>query len=239
MTIFSRYLSLILVLIVATGLLGCRAVNLQGDVPLNTAANAQAAPAEQQVQQQPIIEPTQIPAQQETQQQVEQQPAQEAQPAEQTQVQVEPTAVPAQQPALNTDRGSHVVAFGETLGIIAEAYGVPVELLAQVNGIANVHYIDANQQLVIPSADEVAQWNGGVAAEYQPDPAQPAIDPAASAAGTAYDPNNYFEHTVQWGESLGYLSLVYDYSIADIAAYNGISDVDELDIGQVVRIPNQ
>lgn len=58
----------------------------------------------------------------------------------------EQTAVPAVTPFL------HIVARGETLGIIAARYNVSVSELVRLNNIANPDRIEVGQQLIIPVA---------------------------------------------------------------------------------------
>ncbi len=43
-------------------------------------------------------------------------------------------------------------------------------------------------------------------------------------------------HVVQSGETLGYIAELYDVSVADIAAANGITNLDSLDVGQELII---
>jgi murein DD-endopeptidase MepM/ murein hydrolase activator NlpD len=44
----------------------------------------------------------------------------------------------------------HIVAFGETLGIIAQQYDLDMEILAEVNNLADTDLIDVGQVLLIP-----------------------------------------------------------------------------------------
>ena len=56
-------------------------------------------------------------------------------------------------PVSAQDDGVYVVAPGDTLGVIAARYGVPLDLLVQVNDIANANSINVGQRLIIPTAD--------------------------------------------------------------------------------------
>ncbi len=60
-------------------------------------------------------------------------------------------------PLHGQDDGSYTVAPGDTLGAIAARFGVAVDSLAAVNGIADVNQIVVGQQLVIPTGN----WRGG------------------------------------------------------------------------------
>ncbi len=51
------------------------------------------------------------------------------------------------------DDGVYIVAPGDTLGLIAARYGVPLDLLTQVNEIDDPNRITVGQRLLIPTAD--------------------------------------------------------------------------------------
>lgn len=51
---------------------------------------------------------------------------------------------------------THVVSPGETLWLIAQKYGTTVEVLAQMNNLADVNYIEAGQSLKVPEVHIVA-----------------------------------------------------------------------------------
>ncbi len=78
---------------------------------------------------------------------------------------------------------------------------------------------DGGDAVADEPAEEAAPDAGGEA---------PAEEPPDTAVGTT--------HVVQSGETLGYIAELYDVSIADIAAANGISDLDSLDVGQELII---
>tara|TARA_B100000287_G_scaffold427779_1_gene478013 strand:+ start:229 stop:591 length:363 start_codon:yes stop_codon:yes gene_type:complete len=70
-----------------------------------------------------------------------------------TQVVEEPTptaiiVVPPKAPLIYT------VQAGDSLGIIANSFGVPIEELAAENGIDNYNLIQVGQELVIPEDDD-------------------------------------------------------------------------------------
>ncbi len=70
-----------------------------------------------------------------------------------TQVVEEPTptaiiVVPPKAPLIYT------VQAGDSLGIIANSFGVPIEELAAENGIDNYNLIQVGQELVIPEEEE-------------------------------------------------------------------------------------
>lgn len=58
----------------------------------------------------------------------------------------------APKPSPAAHRATHVVAKGETLGVIASRYGVTVAALKTTNHIADEHKLRAGQTLTIPHA---------------------------------------------------------------------------------------
>lgn len=63
-----------------------------------------------------------------------------------------PTAEPTPRP---TAGGTHIVASGESLSTIGLLYGVPWELIAEVNDIPAPYVIQVGQELLIPLAPPV------------------------------------------------------------------------------------
>lgn len=61
-------------------------------------------------------------------------------------------------------------------------------------------------------------------------------DPGESPDETAPNPTS---HTVQAGDTLGHIAELYDIAFDDLVAANGITNVDVLDIGQVLVIPSE
>ena len=91
---------------------------------------------------------------------------------------------------------THIVLPGETLGLIAQSYGVDIYTLASLNGITNAHLIHTWQELAIPSSASYRQQS------------------AIVSRGT---------HTVQRGETLDGIAKSYGLSLSDLIALNGIS----------------
>ncbi len=89
---------------------------------------------------------------------------------------------------------THIVRPGETLGIIAQNYGVDIYTLASANGISNAHLIYTWQELTIPSA---AGQQTAVAA----------------ARGT---------HIVRYGETLDGIAKSYGIALSDLMALNNV-----------------
>ncbi len=96
--------------------------------------------------------------------------------------------------AQRSSEASHVVRPGETLGLIAQRYGVDVYQLAALNGIGNAHLIYTWQRLALP--------------------ADAALDAAAVNSGGT--------HTVQPGESLGSIAALYDINLFELQVANNV-----------------
>ncbi|MDX1664020.1 MAG: LysM peptidoglycan-binding domain-containing protein [Candidatus Promineifilaceae bacterium] len=78
--------------------------------------------------------------------------------AQEAEASPEPDEVVEEEPEQDADDGPtvHVVAAGDTLGKISQTYDVPVEDIAEANGIINVNSISVGQELVIPIGGVVA-----------------------------------------------------------------------------------
>jgi LysM repeat protein len=109
---------------------------------------------------------------------------------------------------------NHVVQAGETLGYIAQLYGVSLEDIVAANNIVNVDVLDVGQTLIIKS---------GAAAET-------AETPPTDGTGEQV-------HVVQAGENLYRIGLRYGFTPEELASYNNIPDMTRIEIGQIIKIP--
>ena len=107
------------------------------------------------------------------------------------------------------------IQTGDTLGIIAEKFGVSVEAIMSANGLIN-EFIYAGDQLRIPVAGSSTS------------------DPTTPSTETSTDASIY---TVQRGDTLYRIGLLYGFTVEELATHNGIIDVNSLDIGQQIAIP--
>ncbi len=99
-------------------------------------------------------------------------------------------AAQAQRPTAAT----HIVRPGETLGLIAQQYGVDIFTLASANGIKDAHSIFSWQQLTIPADSSEA-------------------DATLVARG---------RHIVRHGETLGSIARQYGIALSDLIKLNNI-----------------
>lgn len=80
-----------------------------------------------------------------------------------------PTAVPAE---IEVPRLTYTVQSGDLLGDIAATFGVPLGALISVNEMANPDLISIGQEIIIPTEEEVADWqaqqDAGGGAEPEP-----------------------------------------------------------------------
>jgi LysM repeat protein len=104
---------------------------------------------------------------------------------------------------------TYVVQAGDTLGRIAERYGVSVADIARVNQIVNIDRLDVGQTLIIPV--------GGL-------PEQP------PTTGETI-------HIVRAGDNLFRIGLQYGFTVDELAAYNNLANPNRLEVGQEIRIP--
>ena len=110
----------------------------------------------------------------------------------------------------------HTIKKGETLGGIAQSYGVSLPTLAKTNGLPDPNRIVAGSVLSIP---------------------EPSGPPPSSTTTTGVKPAGSF-HTVQLGETLEQVARRYGVSMSALAAANGIANPDFVRSGFVLRIPS-
>jgi peptidoglycan-N-acetylglucosamine deacetylase len=118
-----------------------------------------------------------------------------------------------------TSEQQYTVVAGDTLGEIAQQFGVTAEEIAARNGLADVDSISEGQVLVIP-----VPGSGAVAT----------IVPGATATTAA---GGEQVHIVQAGETLYRIALQYGLTYQELAAYNNIANPDDIEVGQTLRIP--
>lgn len=115
---------------------------------------------------------------------------------------------PATSQGTERQSGTHVVADGETLLIIAQKYGISVNALISANNLSNPDLLTAGQTLLIPGLS--------------------AADVAAA---------NRVIHTVSEGEGLYGIANQYNVSAEALMEANNITNPNLITVGQELIIP--
>lgn len=120
--------------------------------------------------------------------------------------------IPGEGPAGSA--GTHVVAAGETLALVAAHFGTSVSELVEANQLTNPNLIRVGQELLIPGAT-----------------------PTPPVAATA--PVDAATHTVAAGETLAGIASRYGLTVEAIASANGITNASVIYIGTVLRLSGE
>lgn len=115
--------------------------------------------------------------------------------------------------------GSYCLRSGETIGAIAQRYGVSTQTLLKANGIRDPRRVSVGQVLVIPG--------------YRP--RRSAETYAKAPAGGTH--RAAVTHRVRAGETMGSIATRYGMTASSLARNNAIRNVNRLRIGQVLQIP--
>ena len=173
----------------------------------------------------------------------------------------EPTAAPEQPPPTVPAEGvEHVVAWGETLEIIATRYGVTTQAIVAANNLTNPDLIRAGDVLIIPGATTPAPAPGvhivrqgetlrSIASMYGT-----TVDAIAMANGIVNE--NYIwvgqrltipgggtsqpggqTYVVQPGDTLSSIAVQFGTTAWAIANANNLPSVNMIYVGQTLRIP--
>jgi LysM repeat protein len=138
------------------------------------------------------------------------------------------TAPPATEEALPAEDIIYTVVAGDTLGKIAERFGLTVEEIAAANNLTSVHTLDVGQQLLIP-------LGGG--AVVQPPPAEEPTPEPVVEEPPAPPPAEEQVYVVQPGDTLFRIGQRFGFTIEQLAVYNSLANPNRLDVGQQIRIP--
>lgn len=117
----------------------------------------------------------------------------------------------------STPAQEHIVAPGESLSGIAEAYGTTTADLMAANNISDANAIYPGQRLLIPS---LPLGSSGVVLQQ--------IGPASSG---------YFFYTVQPGDTLSAIAKQFDSTMEALRTYNGLPDNETVYTGLELKIP--
>lgn len=109
----------------------------------------------------------------------------------------------------------HTVTRGETLGHIAEMYGIRTSELQGANPQVRPRYLQIGQKLVVPAAGSArrAVANAAASTQNEASPARPAEMPSSTASAT---------HVVRAGESLWEIARSYGVTVGEVAGWNSL-----------------
>lgn len=131
---------------------------------------------------------------------------------------------------------SYTITAGDTLGRIAQSFGIGQQEIVNANGIANPDRIYVGQTLTIPDgvpATEPTELAPIIVERDEPAPAAP----APSTPAPQVLPANGGAYTVQRGDTLSQIAQRYGLSTAQLAAANGIGNASYIYAGQTLTIP--
>ena len=140
----------------------------------------------------------------------------------------------------------HEIVRGENLFQLSQRYGLPIDDIAQRNGITNISLVVVGQKVTIPGC--------GTTGAVPPPTSVPTAAPndtsntgsitntvnsgtGTNNVGTTTVNTATRRHIVRQYESVYELSLRYGVSVEQIASLNGLSDPYVIFIGQELAIP--
>lgn len=124
----------------------------------------------------------------------------------------------------------HTVKAGDTLGSIAVLYDVSTEEIAEANGLRLDTTLQIDQELVIPLSEE----SEGDDAEISETPTPRATE---KATATPTETPALVVHTVEAGDTLGSIAVLYDVETEAIVEANDLSSNTLLQLDQELIIP--
>jgi LysM repeat protein len=136
----------------------------------------------------------------------------------------------------------HEVRQGETLFRLSMYYGLPVNQIAAANGILNPNLIVVAQKLVIPGCGTTGALPPATStptATFEPFGASAATDTTTGAVTGATTATNTCgpSYIVQQYETLFQISLRCNVPVQSIANANGITNINRINMGDILNIP--
>ncbi len=136
-------------------------------------------------------------------------------------------AAPAPSTYAPASSGQITVQPGQTMYSLARANGLNVNQLASANNIRAPYSLAVGQRLNVPGASN----------PVSPQPTVAQVNAPAPRTTVAASPRATGSHVVRPGETLYSLGRTYSMRPHDIAAANGLSMTQGLNVGQRVNIP--
>jgi membrane-bound lytic murein transglycosylase D len=122
--------------------------------------------------------------------------------------------------------GTHTVKGGETVGEIAEKYGMSTKKLMAINKIKNPRRVRAGTKLKV----------SGSASASKIQSSEPTVTASSETAETPKVSRKARTHRVRRGETLGAIARKYGVSTKQLMAWNGISNPRKVKAGQKLII---
>jgi cell wall-associated NlpC family hydrolase len=156
---------------------------------------------------------------------------------------------PAPPPAAEIQAATkYTVKDGDSLGSIADSFGVLPSTIQAANDLMNPDRLSIGQTLAIPGARAGSPQGGQgetqprptVAAVEAAPPAPPAAVPTATPvppAPTAAAAVSGAQYTVKGGDTLYSIARAYGVKAQSVQDANGLSDASKLKLGQTLLIP--
>jgi LysM repeat protein len=123
----------------------------------------------------------------------------------------------------------HTIQPGQSLGIIAAAYGVSVSKIVKASGIKNPDAVKPGQTVMVPGAGSV------VAVKAKPQDGQSLVEEHTVKSGKVVKAGVL--HTVQPGQTLGIISAAYSVKVSSILKVNKLKNANSIKQGQKLLIP--
>ncbi|MCY3976832.1 MAG: LysM peptidoglycan-binding domain-containing protein [Chloroflexi bacterium] len=163
-------------------------------------------------------------------------------------------STPTPTPTATPDEVNHIVAAGDTVGGLADEYGTTVQAIREANSLNAASAIFIGQILIIPiNVNDVggASALAALSAQQAPSPtatatssATPTETPTATTTptptftSTATPTATPITHQILPGDALVNIARRYGTTVELLAEQNGIVNVHQIDVGQILVIPS-
>lgn len=127
-----------------------------------------------------------------------------------------------------TSSQRYTLRLGDTLAAVARRAGVSVQALARANDVADPDRVFAGRVLVIPPAGDVVA---------KPVAAKPAPAPAGPLSNAVLVVSSTRTHRVAAGQTLGAIARLYDTTVAEMVAANGLGNANLIRVGEDLAVP--
>jgi LysM repeat protein len=131
----------------------------------------------------------------------------------------QPPQPPTPTPPPTGGTSTYVVQPGDTLSRIAVRFGTTVQELAVLNNLSNPNLIYAGQTLKIPGEGP------------------PPVTPPPTTPPPTTPPPSTGTYVVKPGDTLSSIAVRFGTTVQELAALNGITNINLIYVGQVLKVP--